>query len=346
MVNASSPRQQWSSILKASTSSPLFPSIKSWKGARRRLNLTDSVQSFMTDQKSSPKIWVSPTLPPALQTQRGSTIESIPREQVTETDSILSHVAMDYVTLDTTSVRFRREKTIKTTYMQLVRLNYLVNVVNFIARKQVENTVSKELQQIQELSSHLKKQTATIIYLNGLVNTLKLEVEQQNNLLARVKGSLESQKQLFESSIQQNHQEREKCESLLKKYQIIINELLQGNMKHDFLVDSSIVGVCIYLVNSVLVEYPLSTLMTFVSKEKLKKWFYHFIRLLLLLYLFRIFKTFSVTCGIHNRVGNLVRYLLYAYKKIRRLYQSLRGRKCVDENLIFNEPSMTILDIC
>ncbi|XP_070540510.1 uncharacterized protein [Ptychodera flava] len=201
---------------------------------------------------------------------------------------------------------------------QLTKLNTIANVINFIKNKQIEKTISHGQRQLEKLQQMYGQQTGTIKQLNKSIRRLKMQVGQQSELSQRLEKSLQSQRELLEMSTQQSMQDISRHQNLLDKQEKMLNKLLSERLRHDLVVDGGILLYCNYLTHSTLVNFPLRTVLQLIKKPRLRKWLEQFSRLIIVLYLFKVLKSWTVSCGLHHSVGS---FMIYCHRLVQYFQQ-------------------------
>ncbi|XP_013398982.1 uncharacterized protein LOC106165323 [Lingula anatina] len=254
--------------------------------------------------------------------------------------------------LENIATAFQRQEVINRVHSQLGTVNYLVNVANYMKHKHVEQAVVEGHRQLHRLCDNVQRQAVVIDDLNNSVQSLSVEVDLQRQVSDRLSTSLDAQQALLDASILENREAIEKQNSVLAKQQEMVNNLLQQRLRHDFYVDSVLVGFCAYVCNTFLVKFPLKIALTVIPvNRRTKKWLDGFTRLMLVLSLIKILKTWSIKCGLHNSVGGLTPYMR---KALQLLVSSLQNHR---EGLVArfkrktNSPNKrpatsTTLDLC
>ncbi|KAI8492862.1 hypothetical protein Bbelb_294590 [Branchiostoma belcheri] len=297
--DAESPRS-WSSVLSPAR---VRVGVSSWLETGKQLS--SRVHALVKDTTA-----VSPASPVKVETESPLTAEDVP-----VSPQLMKSVAL----------AFRRQEEINKANANLCRLNYAVNVANYVKHKQVEQAVVQGQKQLWKLNNRVHHQAETIGHLQDGVRNLSTQVQLQKETAQRMKNSIDAQQQLFSSTILENRMELERQQSLLAKQQAAMDHLIRQKLKHDFLVDSGLLVGTVWFVNSLLVDYPLKTVLVFVPRTKLRNWLRQATKALLVLQMMGLLKSWSVRCGLHNSVGSLLPYIQHASTLAMAKLQELRA---------------------
>lgn len=290
----SRPGSGWSSMLSSpSQYMPSHQNISSWLESGRAL--TTRVQEM-----------VSPGRPVAL---AGSASDSlVPRHH--SLDLVPQHgEGGQHQIMEGVVAAFERQEHINRAHAQLSKVNYMVNVANYMKHKQVEKVVAEGQRELCRINDRMKHQTHVIENLNQSVEHLDAEVEHQKHVSERLSTSLDAQQKLLDTTILESREAIERQNSILAKQEAVVKKLLHQKLRHDFIVDGTVVLVCLYLSNTFLVKFPLQIILQVVPQHKSRKWLHQMFRLALVLELIRILKSWSVKVGLHNSVGSTMPYL-------------------------------------
>eukprot|EP00058_Branchiostoma_floridae_P023642 XP_002609132.1 hypothetical protein BRAFLDRAFT_126156 [Branchiostoma floridae] len=191
--DAESPRS-WSSVLSPAR---VRVGVSSWLETGKQLS--SRVHALVKDTAA-----VSPASPVKVEADAPLTAEDVP-----VSPQLMKSVAL----------AFRRQEEINKANANLCRLNYAVNVANYVKHKQVEQAVIQGQKQLWKLNNRVHHQTETIGHLQDGVRNLSTQVQLQKETAQRMKNSIDAQQQLFSSTILENRMELERQQSLLTKQQ-------------------------------------------------------------------------------------------------------------------------------
>lgn len=92
-----------------------------------------------------------------------------------------------------------------------------------------------------------------------------------------------------------------------------INQMLQSKFNQDFILDSTLFVASLYMVNTSLVEYPLSLIMILVTRGskagKRSMFLRQLTKTVFMLYIVREMRSILHHYGLYNSVGSLSGYI-------------------------------------
>jgi hypothetical protein len=213
----------------------------------------------------------------------------------------LSSDALPNEMIHSVAVALRKQHEINQVHSQLGRLNTLANMANYVKCRQVETVLSENQQNVSRLHSQLTSQSSLIRDLTGQVSSLNQDVECQRNLSARLEHDLNQQTALFQSSLQQTRKDMEHQQSILSKQQQVVNSLISSKIRKDFFIDMGLLAGSLFVVNSFIVNLPLTLILSIVPKEELRKWLRLILKLLVLTRIMAYLRAIVVNYGLHSR---------------------------------------------
>ncbi|ORY39910.1 hypothetical protein BCR33DRAFT_719730 [Rhizoclosmatium globosum] len=133
---------------------------------------------------------------------------------------------------------------------RLFAISYVTNLFNFAKTRHLQKSVAKGKVQILELQ-------ATVGRLEETIGCLNMETEAHKQYAVELQGNLENVKKVLAKTMDEYQKELRKQSDAIKSQQPIIDAIQRNKLRHDFLVDTSILILSIYISNTFLVEYPL-----------------------------------------------------------------------------------------
>ncbi|KAI8823441.1 uncharacterized protein EV422DRAFT_355320 [Fimicolochytrium jonesii] len=160
---------------------------------------------------------------------------------------------------------FRQQKGINKMNAKLISVNYLVNLANFSRNRQLQQAVAQGQKQVLELQR-------TVASLEDGVDLLTVEADVQRQTVGRLKCALDSTRSLLESTIVEYRHEMGRQQEVLRKQSSAIGQLYKSRFNQDFILDSGIFLLCIWISNTTLVQMPLKAGVE-VLLQQLRFWF-------------------------------------------------------------------------
>ncbi|KAJ3294704.1 hypothetical protein HDU79_010550 [Rhizoclosmatium sp. JEL0117] len=142
------------------------------------------------------------------------------------------------------------QKAINTINTRLFAISYVTNLFNFAKTRHLQKSVAKGKVQILELQ-------ATVGRLEETIGCLNMETEAHKQYAVELQGNLENVKKVLTKTMDEYQKELRKQSDAIKSQQPVIDAIQRSKLRHDFLVDTSILILSFYISNTFLVEYPL-----------------------------------------------------------------------------------------
>jgi hypothetical protein len=133
-------------------------------------------------------------------------------------------------------------------------------------------------------------------------------------------------------------------QSILSKQQQVVNSLISSKIRKDFFIDMGLLAGSLFVVNSFIVNLPLTLILSIVPKEELRKWLRLILKLLVLTRIMAYLRAIVVNYGLHSRVGSPLPYLRqlpvicqWCYQYVRQ-WESWRQQAVYSDDLTNTDP--------
>jgi hypothetical protein len=211
---------------------------------------------------------------------------------------------------------------------RMTATNYVVNMVNFVKNKQLKSLVNDGRRQLQLMGGHVVNLEKKVVDLNS-------EVAVQKKTSERFKSGLDATRNLLEKSISEYRQELTRQNEVLRRQQRTVSDLFKSRFNQDFILDSSIFGASFYLVNTMLVDYPIQMILWLIALRPGKRQAFvkQFLKLVCCLYAFKEIRAIAMFYGLHHKVGGISHYAMFLLKSSLSAGMSVFGKKNSSQKL-------------
>jgi hypothetical protein len=218
---------------------------------------------------------------------------------------------------------------------RMTATNYVVNMINFVRNRQLKGLVQDGRRKLRLMGSN-------VVQLEKKVVDLNTEVLVQKKTSERFKSGLEATKNLLETSISEYRAELSRQNDLLRRQQKTVSDLFKSRFNQDLILDSSIFGISLYAVNSILVDYPIQLILWLVQNgvyrsrssksQKRTEFIRQLLKMIVLVCAFKELRGLAVFYGLHNQVGGISKYLFYTVQNVFLAGKAILGVKAKQQD--------------